>query len=198
MYKSKSTKSPVEPKDDGYDCVRFDIPEGHPDVDPEYAVEVMKTIQFLLSTGKKSTVTFSEIQREIGPSIGIIRSTVYALESLRYLTVDRKRSKKSFISVDEKLFFGSQIAEETKKCLQELILGANEYPEIRGKVGTLPEVADTHFENNDLRNAIKVYNEAVKILIKAEIKIFPLIKWKRAAFKIGLGPKSSNEFEWRS
>jgi hypothetical protein len=197
MYKSKSTRSLFEPKDDGYDCVRFDILEEYPDVDIEYAVEVVRTVQFLLSTGKRNT-TFSEIKREIGLNIRTIRSTVYALELLRYFTVNREKSRKPFICVDGKLFFGSRIAGGTKECLQKLTLGANEYPEIRDKVGTLPEVADTHFENDDLRSAIKVYNEAIKILINAEIKIFPLIKWKRAAFKIGLGLKFSNKSERRS
>jgi len=190
-------KSPVEPKNDGYDSVQLDISEENPDVDPEYAVEIMKTVRFLLSTGKKSTTTFSEIRREAGFSIRKIRPIVYALESLRYLVVNRKRSGKRFICVNNELFFGAQIAEKTEECLQELITSADEYPDVGGIVGTLPEEAMAHFENDDLGNAIKTYNEAVKILINAEIKIFPSIEWKRTAFRIGLGPKFSSEFEWR-
>jgi hypothetical protein len=190
-------KSPVEWKDDGYDIVRLDISENRPDIDPECAADIMKTVQFLLSTGKKSTTTFSQIEKETRLGIRTTRSTVYALESLKYLVVNRNRSGKSFISVDSKLFFGAQIAKKTENCLQELINGANEYPNVMNTVGILPEEAMAHFENNDLRNAIKTYNEAVKKLIKAKIVIFPLVEWKRTAFRIGLGPKFINEFKWR-
>lgn len=190
-------KSPVEPEGDGYDSVRHEISGEHPEINPEYAVEIMKTVQFLLSTGKKSTTTFSEIKKEVGFGIRTVRSTVYALESLRYLVVNREGSGKPFICVSDKMFFGAQIAEKTKKCLQELIAGADEYPDIRNIVGTLPDEAMVYFENDDIKNAIKTYNEAAKNLIKAKIKIFPLIEWKRTAFRIGLGPKFSEEFKWR-
>jgi hypothetical protein len=197
MSTPDKSKSSAEPEEDDYNSVRLDISEEYPDIDPGYAVEIMKTIKFLLSTGMNDTTTFSEIKREIRFNIRTTRSTVYALESLGYLVVNRKESGKNFICVNSELFFGAKIAEETEECLQELIKGRKEYPDIEDVVGTLPKEAMAHFENSDLRNAIKTYNEAVRKLVKARIKIFPLIEWKRTAFRIGLGPKFRNQFKWR-
>ena len=184
-------------KPDDYDSVRFAISEKYPKIDPENAVEVLKGVHSLVSTGKKDTTTYSEIEKETGINRRIIVSIADALESLGYLKVYKKKSGKSFIFVSDKSFFGPQIAEETGKCLQELITFAEKYDDVRNIVENLPQEASTHFENNDLGNAIKKYNEAVERLAKAELEILPLIEWRNTAFRISLGQRFYYDYRWK-
>lgn len=183
-------------KPDDYDSVRFAISEKYSKIDPENAVEVLKGVRSLVSTGKKDTTTYTEIEKETGISRRTVVSIVDALESLGYLTVNKKKSGKPFILVSGKPFFGPQIAEETERCLQELITFAEKYDDVRKIVENLPEEASTHFENDDLGNAIKKYNEAVERLVKAELEILPLIEWRNTAFRIGLGPRFYYDYQW--
>ena len=183
-------------KPDDYDSVRFAISEKYPKIDPENAVELLKSVRFLVSTEKKDTTTYTKIENETGISRRTVISIVDALEPLGYLKVDRKKSGKSFLLVDDKSFFGPQIAEETERCLQELIIVTEEHDNIRNIVGSLPEEASTYLESDDLGNAIKKYNEAVERLIKAEVGILPLIEWRNTAFRIGLGPRFYSDHQW--
>lgn len=197
MLGSEKVDSPAEKKHDGYDSVRFVISEKYPKIDPENAVEVLKGVHSLVITGKKDTTTYTEIEKETGISRGTVVSMVDTLESLRYLIVNRKKSGKPFILVSSKPFFGPQIAEEIEKCLQELITVAEKYGSVRNIVGNLPEEANTHFENDDLGNAIKKYNKAVEKLLKAEKEILPLIEWRITAFRISLGQRFYYDYQWK-
>lgn len=196
MLGNEKTDSPTGKKHDDYDSVRFVISEKYPKIDPEDTVEVLKGVRSLVTTGKNDTTTYTEIGKETGISRRTIVSIVDALESLGYLKVYKKKSGKPFILVNDKPFFGPQIAEETERCLQELITVAERYDNLRKIVENLPEEASTHFENDDLGNAIKKYNEAVKRLVEAELEILPLIEWRNTAFRIGLGPRFYYDYQW--
>jgi hypothetical protein len=190
------SESPIERKDDGYDTLRFEIWRKYPNIDPDYAAEIMQKIEILLFNEKKNWTTFAEIEKEVRLGIEIIRATVYALESLGYVVVNRKISKKPFICIDDELFFGPRIVKRVEKCLQEFIIDAEYYPTIRDVVGNLPENALNRLENGDLGNAIEKYNEAVRKLVKiGKIDIFPLFKWRRRAYRIYIGPKLNNGIE---
>ena len=184
-------------KPDGYDSVRFAVSEEYSQIDPENAVEVLKGVFSLISTGKKDTTTYTKIKEETGISRRTVVSIVDALESLGYLKVYRKKSGKSFIFVNDKGFFGPQISEETKRCLQELVTVADEYADVRAIVENLPEEASIYFENDDLNTAIKKYNEAVERLAKTELKILSSIEWRNTAFRIGLGQRFYYDYQWR-
>ena len=138
---------------------------------------------------KEDQTTFAELEKELGLSREVIRSMINALEPLGYLAVNRRSSDRILIRIDDKLFFGECIAEEIKKCLQELATNTSENAFIKVILENLPEEAIARFDDGDLWSATKMYNEVVEKLIKAGIKVFPLIEWKRIAYKIGLGPK---------
>ena len=142
-------------KPDRYDSVRFAVSQKYPKIDPEDAVEVLKGVCSLVSTGKKDTTTYTEIEKETGISRSTVVSIVGALESLGYLIVYKKKSGRRFILVSDELFFGPQIAEETERCLQKLIKVAEEYDNVRNIVGDLPEEASTHLKTDNLGNAIR-------------------------------------------
>lgn len=183
-------------KPDRYDSVRFAVSQKYPRIDPEDAVEVLKGVCSLVSTGKKDTTTYTEIEKETGTSRSTLVSIVGALESLGYLVVYKKKSGKRFILVSGELFFGPQIAEETERYLQELIKAAEKHDNVRNIVGDLPEEANTHFGKDDLGNAIKKYNEAVERLVEADLRILPLIEWRNTAFRISLGPRFYYDYQW--
>ena len=197
MSGNGETGSSSRRRPDVYDSVRFAISEKYPKIDQEDAVEVLKGVHSIVSTGKKDTTTYTEIKKETRINRRLIVSIVDALESLGYLKVYKKKSGRRFILVSGELFFGPHIAEETKKCLQELIIVAEKYDNVRNIVGNLPEEANTYFENDDLSNAIKKYNEAVERLLEAELEMLPLIEWRNTAFRIGLGQRFYYDYQWR-
>jgi hypothetical protein len=197
MTENGKTGSSSGRKLDPYDIVRFAISEKYPKIDPENTVEVLKGVRFLVSTGNKAATTYTNISKETGIRRRIVVLIVEALESLGYLIVNRKKSGKPFIITNDNSFFGPQIAEETERCLQELTMAAENYDDVRNIVGNLPKKANIQFENDNLIDAIKKYNEAVEKLIKAELEILPLIEWRVTAFKIFLGPRFYYDYKWR-
>jgi hypothetical protein len=146
-------------------------------------------------TRKKGWTTSAELATELGLSIRVIRSMVSVLEQRKFIAVDRRASNRIFIIVDNKAFFGKCISEEIERCLQKLAADASEYTLVREIVKNLPEEAITYFENGDLRSAVREYNQAVRRLMRAGVRIFSLIEFRKPADRIVLGPEFVNGFK---
>ena len=124
----------------------------------------------------------------------ILDKSSKVVKELEHLENDIKEYKRIYgedIEYSFKIF--SDMKSRSRNCRGSGRRNAREYAVIGEIVGNLPEEATVHFENGDLWSATTTYNEAIERLMKAGMKTFPLIEWKKVAYRIKIGAKSGNE-----